>query len=86
MRRVRRIERAAEQPDAQAGRMRRQHGAVELMRVCYASGTRRRELTIHGRLKQPLPRTFACRRFFRATQAEQKNIMAAFDRYRESGI
>jgi hypothetical protein len=56
------------------------------MRGCYVSRTRRRELTIHGRLKQPLPRTFACRRFFRAVPAEQKDIMAAFVRYRESGI
>ena len=85
MRGMRRIERATKKSDAHARRMRRQHKPAKL-RVCCLSRTRRRELTIHGRLKQPLPRTFACRRFFRATQAEQKNIMAAFVRYRESGI
>ena len=85
MRRVRRIERAAEQPDAQAGRMRRQHGAAELMRVCYASGTRRRELTVHGVETTP-PRTLPAAASSEQSHGGAKNIMAAFVRCRESGI
>ena len=83
MRCVRRIECAAEKPDAHAGRVGGQNKPGSVGSLCNGS-TRQRELAIHGGRIQSPPHTSADRNS-RHVAAEETKITAAFVRCHGSG-